>query len=462
MTTVKRPGGRGGSSRLLLRSAVAGALLAALCSCSNGSDGSHGSVTILVPWSGTELSTFESAVVTPFEHAEHIHVDVVSTRALDEVLAADTERGDPPELAIVPTPQTVAYYHDKGVLYPITDALQPSQWKDYPARWRTWLEFQDPGQAQPQEYGAFVKISLNSLIWYDPRDAAHRAPTDWSRLLALGSESGQTPWCLGLAQPPVSGWPGTHWIEDVLLHEAGPTTYSSWVQGALPWTSGPVLQAWTDWGKMIGAGRAVYGGGAGAAVTDVGDAGLPMLTSEPPCYFDHEGSYAEAGFAGDPLLGKSGQKATPKAGQDFDVVPFPATGQGSVKDVAVAGDVAAMFKPTDQAKALIAYMLDAGTQQTWVDAPDSGVYSLDSTVTYDGKDSVAQHIAQVLGDPANTMCFGASDVMTADLRADFYQAVVEYLQNPGRLQQILSELDVAQRQANLENGDYASKFGCTG
>ena len=436
----------------LSRLAVAGVLLAALCSCSQGT---KGSVTLLLPWSGGELQTFQDAVITPFENESGIHVDVESTRALDQVLAADTERGDPPELAIVPTPQTIASYWAKGSLYSLSSVIGADQWSHYDPRWTRWVQFKD-ADGKTRDYGAFIKVTISSIIWYDPKDTAHPAPTTWSQLLALGSPTGQTPWCLGMAQTPVSGWPGTHWIEDILLHEFGAAVYSQWVNGTLPWDSGPVEQAWKDWMKILGGGSAVYGGGQGAVLTEIGNAGRPMLTAQPSCYFDHEGSFAEAIYAGDPGVGG----AVPKPVADFDFARFPATGQGSASDLIVAGDLVGMFRDTPQAEALARYLVSDKAQQSWAGSRGSGVNSLDSAVTPDSySDPLARRVASIIRGPG-TFCFGASDLMPADLRADFYQAVLEYLQAPQNLLTILSELQKAQDQANGQKLADTKQFEC--
>ena len=46
----------------------------------------------------------------------------------------------------------------------------------------------------------------------------------WSK---EGTSSAEDPeWCVGLASQQTSGWPGTDWIEDILLHQAGPARYT--------------------------------------------------------------------------------------------------------------------------------------------------------------------------------------------------------------------------------------------
>ena len=38
----------------------------------------------------------------------------------------------------------------------------------------------------------------------------------------------QGDWCVGIESGAASGWPGTDWIEDIVLRQAGPDSYNQW------------------------------------------------------------------------------------------------------------------------------------------------------------------------------------------------------------------------------------------
>src|ERR1700730_12983601 len=123
-------------------------------------------------------------------------------------------------------------------------------------------------------YAVIVKAALKSVIWYDPRNlpASDLAQLSgphltWAQLMRLtgGMVAGSTtPWCMGLEDSSSSGWPGTDWIEDILLHQSGPQAYDRWVAGTLPWTSAPVVRAWQTFGQVADAPGLVHGGGQGS------------------------------------------------------------------------------------------------------------------------------------------------------------------------------------------------------
>jgi len=81
-----------------------------------------------------------------------------------------------------------------------------------------------------------------------------QVPRTFEELTALSRDiaaGGATPWCMGVSAQSTSGWPGTDWIENILLHQSGLDVYQEWATGRLPWTSPQVRQAWTTWGQVV-------------------------------------------------------------------------------------------------------------------------------------------------------------------------------------------------------------------
>src|SRR5262249_505798 len=139
--------------------------------------------------------------------------------------------------------------------------------------------------------------NLKSLIWYDPKelpDFRSQPPRTWDQLVAVSkglAASGRTPWCMGMGSTPTSGWPGTDWIEDILLHQADDIdAYQQWAHGDKEWLKDEVRQAWTSWGTIAVEPRMVYGGRDAAILTDFTDTGRPMSTHPPGCLLHHQAS----------------------------------------------------------------------------------------------------------------------------------------------------------------------------
>lgn len=391
-------------------------VLAGLPACA--SSGSAGTVQVLASWTGGEEKSFR-AVLDAFEAEENIRVEYVGTRAVGQVLQSDVQQGSPPDIAVLPSPGELASYARDGYLVPLDDIVE-ERGDEYSGQ---WLQLEKA--ATRHRFAVAVKADLKSMIWYNPRVMTGPKPTTGEELLALGAEQ----WCLGMGAPPDSGWPGTDWIEDVLLHQAGPKAYRDWASGKLEWTSDAVRQAWTTWRQLLPSNRA-----KSALLTDFGDAGRPMFAQPPGCRLDHQASFIMGTYRGDGH----------EAGRDFDFFPFPAFGSQPPAWV-VSADLAAMFNDTPQARKLISFLASERAQRIW--PQNGGAFSVNRKVGQSVYgDAVSKKVADALT-TASTLCFDASDMMPTTVRAAFYRAVLEYLDDPNRLEALLGKLETVRRNA---------------
>jgi alpha-glucoside transport system substrate-binding protein len=410
-------------------SIITATLLAAAVGGCSSSAGGTGSVSILVAFPpGPEYNAFET-VIHAFEQRYGITVNIHTTRALSQELGADLQEGDPPDVAALPSIGAVRQYAQQGKLQPLGNLVSLS---DYGPVWSSIMR---SGPGGKTVYAAPVKVDVKSLIWYDPAVfRAHRyaTPATWAQLVGLVKSieaAGGSPFCLGMASPPTSGWPGADWIADILLSKYGPGSYQEWVDGTLSWTSGPVEQSWLTWGQLLATDKAVHGGYDGALTTSV-DQDHPDAGG---CYLEH-GTLFDETF---PWIDKHGVPEKPELafGTDYDFFRFPSAGPSAAPSVAapvqVSGDFIGMFKDTPQARELIRYLLSTAGQQKWVESPGSDGFSADTRVplsAYDHDDPAMGQIAALL--QKGELCFGAADAMPPNLEAAFDQAILEYLADP--------------------------------
>lgn len=390
-------------------------------------------VTVLAVWTGAEEQDFRT-VLKAFTDTTGIPVDYEGTRALDQVLASDLQRGTPPGVAMLPSQGKLATYAREGKLKPL-DALVGAQiGRAYGSQ---WLNLGKAGT--PRLYAVAVKADLKSAIWYDPAALPGPKPATWDQLTALSTglaTAGRTPWCLGMGDPPASGWPGTDWIEDILLHTAGPAAYGQWTSGRLPWTSPQVRQAWTDWGELVTTAGAVRGGTPAALLTAFGDAGRPLFTQPPGCLLEHQASFAMGGYLG--MSRADGTK--PKPGTDFAFFPFPGPAVSEV-----SADFAGMFDDTPEAEALIKFLASDQAQRIWPAIHRGSVFSADRDVTDVYADPVSRQVAETLTAPGRQLCLDGSDLMSATMNGAFVQAVQQYLTQPTQLDTLLADLERVRR-----------------
>ncbi|GAA2403128.1 ABC transporter substrate-binding protein [Actinomadura vinacea] len=393
-----------------------------------GGSGSDTNVSVLGSWTGEEEASFR-AVLADFEKRTGIHVDYTGTRDARAVLASELHDGHPPDTAVLANIGDLRRYAAGGDLRPISGVPQGTD------NGLTTAAGPDGGR---RPYGIVVKATVKSLIWYNPRtipsglrDRLTAPPRSWDDLAKATAATGARPWCLGFADTSNSGWPGTDWIEDILLHESGPEVYDAWVSGRLPWTSEPVRNAWRAFGSVVGGAR---GGTKGILLTGYGQAGAPMFTDPPGCLLEHAGSF---------VTGFYGQAASrPQAGRDYDFIPFPGR-----RAVEIGGDVLGVFRDTPAARRLISYLTTAHAQEIWIKRAGSGAFSLNRAVPPDHyPDRLSQRIAQTLTS-AQTVRFDASDSMPTVMAAAFDHAVLEFVADPkdGRLDSILTALDQVRR-----------------
>lgn len=421
------------------------------------SQNSGGSVSVLASWTGDEEKQFRT-VLDAFTDETGIKVHYEGTTALSQVLPSEVQQGTPPDIAVLPSTGELAEYVQSGDLQPLDGVIDKEQQNAY----GPWLELL---KQRGKLYSVPVKASLKSIIW-SRKDTFADPPRTWNDLLLRTSGlSGKdsAPWCVGMGDAGNSGWPGTDWIEDILLHQSGVSTYQKWAAGDLKWTSPQVKQAWTTWGKIVGHPGSILGGTEGAALTDFGDAGRPMFDKPPGCFLEHQGSFT-MNFA-DP----GEQTASPDDGQeeqdkpnryetDAEFFRFPAFGDANdstARATEVSADLAGMFNGTGEAKQLMQYLADDQNRERWLD--DAHAFSLNEDTRSDrnkvGNGQMATFLAS-----SSTLCLDASDLMPATMREAFYRAVLEFMSAPDRLDTLLAELDGV-RQELKDSGPWLD-FAC--
>ncbi|MER7877305.1 ABC transporter substrate-binding protein [Streptomyces solisilvae] len=364
---------------------------------------SRGSVSVLASWTGDEGAAFRHLLDTFTRHTG-IHVDYQGTTALREVLASEVSSGTPPDIAVLPSSGELAAYAHQRQLIPL-DAVIPSRERTaYGRLWTPRLSSDGP------VYGIAVKADLKSIVWYDHG----RRPDTLPALAADGRR-----WCVGMGDDAASGWPGTDWIEDLLLQQQGRAVYQDWATGGLPWTDPRVARAWRSWGSLFGKDTART-----ALITDFRTAGTKLFGADPPCALEHQGSFIRGGYP-DP------------AEADFAFSPglLPDTdGRSTAREV--SGDFAAMFRDTPQAQELMRYLISADAQRAWgrtTAGSSTHPFFANRDVPLDaqGDDTVDRRIATTLRDSA-TLCLDASDAMPTRMRLAFQRAALGYLSDTSR------------------------------
>jgi len=412
-------------------------LLLAACGASSPSPGGSGGpgasggegdltgaeVTVIGTWTDAEQESF-LAMVAPWETQTGATVKYQGTRAINDILAAGIPTGVLPDLAGLPGPGQMAEYAAAGALKPLDDVLDVATYSDETSPALVAL-----GQVDGTTYGVFIKASVKGLIWYSPtlHDYAGSEPATWDDLISQGQANqgnAAALWCLGIESGDASGWPATDWVEEILLHQAGPDVYNSWWAGETKWTDPAIKSAFETYKDVVDNS---YGGGTNAVATKFDLAGDPLFASPPGCEFFHQASFITGLGA---FKGKT-------AGTDYNAFPFPAINDEFATAVEGAGDLFGMFHDTPAAKSLMKYLVTAEAQDIWV--ARGGALSANKNAT-----SYPDDISKTMGGMitnATALVFDASDQMPTAMNAAFWQHMVSLTAGKETIDEALAALD---------------------
>jgi alpha-glucoside transport system substrate-binding protein len=388
------------------------------------------SVTVIGTWGGSEQDAFLQ-MVKPWEQQTGATVKYTGTRDINTILTTGVASGVLPDLAGLPGPGQMAEYAAAGALKPLDNVLDISTYTSETSPGLVKL-----GQVNGQTYGVFIKAAIKGLVWYNPKlhDYSANPPTTWDDLLSQGAANqgnAKALWCLGIENGAASGWPGTDWIEQIVLHQSGPDVYTNWYQGKVKWTDPAIKQAFTTYMNDVVA--KTFGGGQTAVATSFDVAGNPLFTNPPGCEFFQQASF---------ITGLGAFK-TLTAGTDYNFFGFPSITSQYATAVEGAGDLFGMFHDTPAAKSLMAYLVTAPAQDIWVKI--GGALSANKNAT-DYPDDISKRSAELLAN-AQYFVFDASDNMPSAMNAAFWTAMVDVTRGAKSIDQVLSDLDKVQQTA---------------
>jgi alpha-glucoside transport system substrate-binding protein len=386
-----------------------------------------GAVSIYGTWQGAEQDSF-FAMIKPWTDATGVKVNYTGQRDLGTAITTGIAGGNLPDVAGLPGPGVMQQWYKDGNLKP----LDFVDFASYEAA--TPKGFAALGKAPDGKLiGIFTKGAVKGLIWYNTKNWTETTPPatlDALEKAAAGKVTGdEKVWCIGFESGGDSGWPGTDWIEDIVLRQSGLDVYNAWVQGKQKWTSTEIKSAFTTFGQIL---QNAYGGSNYINTTNFGKAANPMFKDPPGCLLHHQASFITDFF-------KNEAKAQPS---DYGFFPFPDINSQFAGSVTGGGDLFGMFNDTPQARSLIQYLLTPQAQEIWVKR--GGFISANKNVaTSSYPDDASKKSAEILT-TAKIFGFDASDQMPNAMTKAFNQAMVKFATNPGDIDTILSNLDQTQ------------------
>ncbi len=421
--------------RLLAGVAAAGAAALALTGCTGDIANEGKGNTDCAPYE--EYGTFDGATVTiggtiqdeeadrlvkswaDFSTCTGITIKYQGTKEFEAQIAVLAEGHNAPDIGIVPQPGLLGRLAAGGWLIPASAAVEANADKWWSADWKQY------GTYDGTFYAAPLMASIKGYVWYSPKefsDKGYEIPKTLDELTALSekiaADSGHVPWCAGLGSGDATGWPGTDWIEDYVLRQAGPDFYDKWVTHAVPFNSPEVVKAFDSVGDILKNPAMVNGGFGDVSTvisTEFGDAGLPIL--DGTCSLHHQASFYEGFWP-------AGTKVAP----DGDVYAFllPPVNADDPQAVTGGGEFPVAFRDAKEVEAVRAYL----SSDTWANNRVSlgGVISANKGLDPKkaSSDLLTQSIEILQGD--TTFRFDGSDLMPGAVGADsFWKGIVAWV-----------------------------------
>ncbi|WP_167051176.1 ABC transporter substrate-binding protein [Salinibacterium sp. ZJ77] len=358
-----------------------------------------------------------------FEQCTGIEVNYQGTSEFEAQIAVLAEGGNAPDIGIIPQPGLLQRLAAGGWLIPASEPVVANidEWWD-----PTWKEY---GSADGVVYAAPLMASIKGYVWYSPaefEENGYEIPESLDELMELSetiaSDAGHQPWCVGLESGEATGWPGTDWIEDFVLRQAGPEVYDQWVTHEIPFNAPEIVAAFDSVGQYLKSDEMVNGG-IGDVSTQISEpfqtAGLPILDGE--CSLHHQASFYETFW--NPEGGDENTVAS-----DGTVFAFllPPVNADDTQAVTGGGEFPVAFRDAEEVEAVRAYL----SSDTWANERVSlgGVISANKGVDPANASSelLEQSIEILQGD--TTFRFDGSDLMPGAVGSDsFWKGIVAWV-----------------------------------
>lgn len=391
-------------------------------------------ISIFGPWLSADKDGFEK-VLAYFEEATGAKIENSGSDSFEQQIVIDTQAGSPANIAIFPQPGLAADVAAKGHLTPLGD--ETKQWMlDNFAAGQSWVDLSTyKDQSGNAQLFAFPwKADLKSLVWYSPdnfEEAGYEVPKTMEDLKALTEKivaDGGTPWCIGLGSGAATGWPGTDWVEDIMLRLNPPDVYDGWVNNTVAFDDPRVIKAIEEFGWFAKNDKFVDGGAAAVAATDFRDSPKGLFSSPPKCYMHRQASFIPAFFPEGTELGTDA---------DFFYFP-PYASENLGNPVLGAGTLFAITKDSPAARAFIEFLKTPIASEiamaewnffTPFTAVNTDVYPTD----------ILKEENQIILE-ATTFRFDASDLMPGKVGAgSFWTGIVDYVGGKSA-EQVASEI----------------------
>jgi alpha-glucoside transport system substrate-binding protein len=414
---------------------------------SGGTSGSGGGGETTVRISGGITGTEADALNETFaQFTQDTGIKVVYTgdKSFEGNIVTKVSGGDAPDIAIVPQPGLLKTLIGTGEVQAASDAVSSNVDEYWGEDWKSY------GTEDGTFYAAPMLANLKGYVWYSPakfKEWGVEVPKTLDELMTLTAtiqqKTGAAPWCAGFASDAASGWPGTDWVEDMVLRLSGPDVYDQWVANEVKFTDPEIKDAFNAVGDILLNPAYVNAGfGDVSSINSTAFADVAAKVADGSCPMTHQASFLSANF----LTVTNAAGETPTVAPDGDVYAFltPGVTEGELA-VEGGGEFVASFSDDENVQKVVEYMstpefADARVKLGGVISANKGADpSLASS-------EFLTEAMTTLQDPNTTLRFDASDLMPATVGSgSFWKGMVSWIDGTPT-DQVLSDI-----QAGYDN-----------
>jgi len=355
-----------------------------------------------------------------------ITVEYTGDKGFEGNIVTKVTGGDAPDIAIVPQPGLLKTLVETGDVKAAPDAVVANVDKNWSPDWKKYGTFDDTFYAAP------MLANIKGYVWYSPAAFAEwgvEPPTTWDELMTLTDtiqeKTGSAPWCAGFESGDASGWPGTDWIEDLVLRQSGADVYDQWVAGDVKFTDPQIADAFTAVGDILLNPDYVNAGfGNVASINDTAFGDVAAKVADGTCPLTHQASFLTANF----LTVTTADGKTPTIAPDGDVYAFVLPGyEAGSATIEVGGEFVAGFSDTEATQKVLEFMSSADFANARVEQGGAISANLNADPSLASSDFLTDAM-KLLQDPNTTVRFDASDLMPATVGSgSFWKGMVDWI-----------------------------------
>ena len=284
--------------------AVIGVAAFALAGCAEGggdggteSGAAGGTVRISGGITGSEADALQK-VFDDWSKDSGVTVQYTGDKGFEGNIVTKVTGGDAPDIAIVPQPGLLKTLVETGEVKAAPQSVEDNVDANWSPDWKKYGTFDDTFYAAP------MLANIKGYVWYQPakfKEWGVEVPKTWDDLIALTKtiqeKTGAAPWCAGFESGDASGWPGTDWIEDLVLRQSGADVYDQWVAGDVKFTDPQIADAFTAVGDILLNPSYVNAGfGDVKSINDTAFGDVAAKVADGSCPLTHQASFLTANF----------------------------------------------------------------------------------------------------------------------------------------------------------------------